>query len=869
MSGPVPGIAPVSARRHEKALRWLSLVLIAGVLAAAFLLPLININRYHRTISESLARSIGHPVHLGSVKLQLLPRPGLAITDFIVEEDSSFGPEPMLRSPSVIVSLRLTSLWRGRLEVSRIDLDEASVNLVHNAAGQWNFASLLEQASRIPNAPTAQRHSSGNLRFPYIQFKSARINFKSGNEKKGFAFLNSDLSIWLDNPKQWRLRFEAQPARTDLDLDLEDTGLMRVEGSLDRAPALEQMPVKLHAEWSRAELGQASRMLFADDPGWRGDLRAEADIAGDIRDLHLTTRLRVANAHRQEFSPLTPLNIDARCRAEYRHDVQAVEDLTCLWPVENGHLLLTGGVHDFLAPQSRLTLEINQTPASFALDVLGLVRAELPSLLTVKGLVNGSFTYATAGTPKLSGQATVESLSLSFTDGGSPFVVPALHFTTGSRPATSVSRHKKSLGRSARSPTDALPGTIFLEPAAMEMGTPNPVQISGQFALGGFRLRLAGQAEVGRLKQLSASFVSLRLPLSYLAEQGHADLDLTFAGPWLAEPVMTANGLSVASGATVQGWLHLQNAQAKLDWLPEPVEIASAAADLGDGRIRWSNASVSINGIAVHGSADAALRCESGAICPAHFNLDIPELDATALQSALLGAGQHGELLDKILAEVERKTAVWPAMNGQAHVGTFALGPLALHDLQGSMRVQDHRLEIAALDAAALGGSVHATGTVETSGSQPQYSLAANWGGINVGQVAGLFKEKWPAAGLMDGGAKLTLQGYSASALVSSAQGTFHWLWSTGALVAPADGGKSVAVSLSPARFSQWSARGTVGNSMITLDKAAPANSVSGTISFDRKLDLLWQAGTTSEAVHVGGTLEHPAVESPEPTSKH
>ena len=858
MSGPAPGIAPLPARRNEKALRWLSLALIAGVLAAAFLLPLININRYHRTISESLARSIGHPVHLGSVKLQLLPRPGLAITDFTVEENPSFGAEPMLRSPSVIVSLRLTSLWRGRLEVSRIDLDEASVNLVHNAAGQWNFASLLEQASRTANAPTAQRHSSGNPRFPYIQFKSARINFKAGNEKKGFAFLSSDLSIWLDNPGEWRLRFEGQPARTDLDLELEDTGLMRVEGSLDRAAALDQMPVKLHAEWNGAELGQASRMLFADDLGWRGDLRAEADIAGDMRDLHLTTRLRVANAHRQEFSPLTPLNIDTRCRAEYRHGEQAIEDLTCLWPVESGHLLLTGDVHDFSAPQSRLTLEINQTPASFALDVLGLVRAELPSLLTVKGLINGSFTYATAGTPKLSGQATVEPLSLSFSDGGAPFVVPALHFATRTRPATPVSRHRKSLGRSARHPADTLPAAILLEPAALEMGTPNPVQISGQFAPGGFSLRLAGQAEVSRLKELSASFASLRVPLSHLAGQGLADLDLTFAGPWLAEPVMTANGLSAASGATAQGWLHLQNAQAKLDWLPEPVEIASAAADFGDGRIRWSNANVTINGVVVHGSADAALRCESGAICPAHFNLDIPELDAATLQSALLGAGRHGELLDTILAEVERKTAAWPAMNGQAHVGTFALGPLAVHDLQGSMRVQDHRLEITTLDGAALGGSVHAIGTVETSGSQPQYSLDANWSGINVCQVAALFKEKWPAAGQMDGGAKLTLQGYSASALASSAQGTFHWLWSTGALVAPAGGGKSVAVSLSPARFSQWSARGTVGNSVITLDRAEPANPVSGTISFDRKLDLVWPGGGGAEPVHLGGTLARP-----------
>ena len=116
MSEPVTGIAPA----QRSPMRWIAVALVLLVVIAAIVLPLININRYHHTIADSLSRSLGRPVHLGSVQLQLLPRPGLALTDFVVEEDPGFGAEPLLRAPSVTVSLRPSSLWRDRLEVSRI-----------------------------------------------------------------------------------------------------------------------------------------------------------------------------------------------------------------------------------------------------------------------------------------------------------------------------------------------------------------------------------------------------------------------------------------------------------------------------------------------------------------------------------------------------------------------------------------------------------------------------------------------------------------------------------------------------------------------------------------------------------------------------
>ena len=88
-----------------------------------------------------LAGQAGAPV---SVELRLLPRPGFVLYDLTVEEDPAFGAEPLLHANTVTASIRLLSLWRGRLEISEISVDEASLNLVRSPAGRWNLDPLFQ-----------------------------------------------------------------------------------------------------------------------------------------------------------------------------------------------------------------------------------------------------------------------------------------------------------------------------------------------------------------------------------------------------------------------------------------------------------------------------------------------------------------------------------------------------------------------------------------------------------------------------------------------------------------------------------------------------------------------------------------------------
>ena len=166
---------------------------------AIFLPPLINLGKYRRSLTASMSEALGRPVYVGGMQLRLLPMPGIVMSDFTVDEDPAFGYEPALHAASVVASLRLSSLWRGRLEVSRISLDEASLNLVRNSAGQWSLDSMLLRASQISNAPTGERRVGPRPRFPYIEATDSRIDFKNGAEKKPFSLMNAEFSMWQAN----------------------------------------------------------------------------------------------------------------------------------------------------------------------------------------------------------------------------------------------------------------------------------------------------------------------------------------------------------------------------------------------------------------------------------------------------------------------------------------------------------------------------------------------------------------------------------------------------------------------------------------------------------------------------------------------
>ena len=293
-------------------------------------------------------------MHLSSVELRLLPWPGFVLTDLTVEEDPAFGAEPVLHASTVTAAIRLLSLWRGRLEISRISVDEASLNLVRNREGRWNLDPLFRTAA----ARSSGAQQRGALPLPYLEATNSRVNIKNGLEKLPYSLVNADLSFWQEKPGDWRVRLRGQPARTDVSLDLADTGIVQLEASMRRAPELHEMPIHLDLEWREAQLGQLSRLITGSDPGWRGDLTGELHLDGTADRCPGQYPPRATGVHRAEFAPAEPLDFDANCGFLYHYSRRGVENLACDSPLGDGHIKVLGDLPGNNPP--RLSVELQR-----------------------------------------------------------------------------------------------------------------------------------------------------------------------------------------------------------------------------------------------------------------------------------------------------------------------------------------------------------------------------------------------------------------------------------------------------------------------------------------------------------------------------
>src|SRR5208283_5502710 len=145
----------------------IALAAIAIVVLVLVVPPLVSVNRYKGQITSLMSRSLGRPVRLSSVEVRLLPRPGFVLTNLSVAEDPAYGAEPVLHANMVTASIRLLALWRGRLEIGKISVDEASLNLVRAAPGHWNLDPLFRTAAAQSGSPSSASTFVAPL--PYLE----------------------------------------------------------------------------------------------------------------------------------------------------------------------------------------------------------------------------------------------------------------------------------------------------------------------------------------------------------------------------------------------------------------------------------------------------------------------------------------------------------------------------------------------------------------------------------------------------------------------------------------------------------------------------------------------------------------------------
>jgi hypothetical protein len=550
-SDDVEGITTRSLRR----LLYLAFAALA-VLLLVLLPPLISMNRYQRRIASSISASLGRPVHLDRVALNLLPLPGFTLENLVVDEDPAFGAEPVIRADSVRATLRISSLWSKRIEFSTISFTDPSVNLVHTADGKWNLGSILIHAAHIDAAPTAQRRAGSAPRFPYIEATGARINLKMDQEKTPISLTDAEFALWLPDPQQFHLRLQAHPARTDANVS--DTGTLQVEGTLGRAASLAQVPINLKGEWRSAPLGEASRLMLGRDAGLRGEMTLLASAEGTIGTNAVQANLQLADARRADFVPGQPLTVDMQCLATATGAFHSFENIRCNWPPSGSSsapvLALTATLPDIRKPRSATVDVVTPgLPAATLLEWLHVASARVPADIAVAGSFTGALSYRPYSPPSArhlnsaaiaspsgwSGQMLLSKASLINPHGAASSLVE------GNVALQSIADTLPPAPHSRRQPPPTATTGCVLAPVLLALGGKDPATLDGHFDATGYTLHLAGMASSARLLALANSLPQLGDGLAAALPTNRATgpyrIDLTATRTWGAPQIWTDN----------------------------------------------------------------------------------------------------------------------------------------------------------------------------------------------------------------------------------------------------------------------------------------------------------------------------------------
>lgn len=818
-------------------------------LLALVLPPFVNVNRYRGRVAGAISRALGREVTVSNIELKLLPRPGLVLYNFVVAEDPSYGAEPMLRADTVTVYLRLTSLWRGRLEIGTLDLDNPSLNLVRRADAHWNLEELVERASQSSPAPTAKKRPETRPRFPYVEASSGRINFKLGDVKKAFAFTDADFALWLESENLWGFRVEARPVRTDVAIN--DTGTLKLDGRFQRAANLRDTPIYLKLNFNDGPLGQLTKLFYGRDRGWRGDVRAGAILTGTPAALGITVDARVDDFRRYDIALGEALRLRTHCTGTYSSMNDTLYDVRCESPVGPGLLRVRGDAQGW-GPSGGYEWDIagGHIPAAGVAAFARHAKKDLPVDLTATGEVEAVFSVRKppGGAPQWSGGGSTSSLALQANVLKQKLELGEVQFAIPSnKPEAPGSKRKRSI-RQTQPPITNAGFQLIVKPFAMPLGAPSPATGSGEIDADHYSLHVSGGAELGRLLNVAQAF-GIGTPGIGLA--GVAQVDVGTVGSWMgfASPAPT-------------GKMQVRTATAELQGVSEPLLIDTASVILGDQLVKVTSFSAAFSqGTELTGSASFPVHCTAPENCVLQF--DVRSGDASlARLNQLLNPAFSRQPWYHLLSIVKRNDNALLKLRASGHfsVPHFALGSVTISNVNGSLELSSGKLRIHELRADLLGGHQDGSWLADFTVSPPRFMGNGIISKLSMTQLASLMHDNW-AAGAVGAEYSLTLSGLSVDKLRSSAAGTADFTWSGGSL-------KHVSLDSrgTPIAFSKFSGKvalqdGTFALSDCTMQSNGASYSVKGTASYGRNLAVqLERSGGQSYVI--SGTLDKPHVET-------
>jgi hypothetical protein len=713
--------------RLRLAARWGGAALVA-ILAAGIIAPYLQADRFGKRIQSALEGALGRRVDIGKVRFDLFRGPGFQIENVVIHEDPSIGLEPLARVTTMEVSPSLWWLLRGQIVVSSIRLEDARINLTKTGAasepGRWNFERLLNPA---------------HLRaFPAVSVRAGRINFKFGDSKSVFYLTETDLDV-SPSGREWRIRCEAQPARTDR--PARGLGSFSAKGAWRASEAGGLLDLDVHLE--RSGLGEITALLRGSDSGVHGTVSARVRLTGPLRGIRIAGRMNIEDVHRWDLLPPKGEGwpLDVRGRLDLVSQQLELESNSA-GNVELP-LYVRFRVTDYLSqPHWGVSVNWNRFPAEPLLELARHMGVQLTPKLKLAGAIEGALGYSGQGS--FQGQLSFQNPVLTAPD-SAPLRAESATVVFGQ-------------------------GHVKLRPTLVRVRDDDQATIEADYSVDEETLELDIQSDAMNVASLRSQVALAAVPW----------LEQLQSGVWRGQLHYRR------AGELVSGWsgkLMLENAVIPVPGLAAPVRFDSARVQIDRARVVLDRIEAKAGPITVTGE----YRYEPQAARPHRVRLAAGAVDAAAIEALFAPTLRRGSSL---LARAFGRSPLPDWMKTRNVEGTLQLGAL----LVGGTRLENFRAhllwdvtqaELNGVQARVEKGALTGKLAVNLRGAAPAYRFTGRvkdllWQGGKFdveGSVAGAGGGLQLLAGMKSEGA-FTAAGFDLGGLaVRSAAGTYALEW--------------------------------------------------------------------------------------------
>jgi AsmA-like protein len=683
-------------RWPKRILLFLVFIWLAGV-ASSFL---IQHTRLHGKITARLESVFGRPVEVGRYDFSLWGWPTLAAESITVGEDPRFGYEYFLRAESLTVRLRWPSLLRGRLEFGTLSLDRPSLNLVRNTEGDWNLAEWLPRPTSTAITPIGpQRPPSSPLRFTRIEVNSGRINFKRNEEKIPFAFTDVNGFLEPEGPGRWRFDLEAIPSRAAV--VLQKAGMLHLSGHLGGTSS-RLRPAALDLSWTSASISDLLRLARSYDYGVRGTFALALHAQTDADAWVVEGRTELRQIHRWDL-PLRAdnpaVNLIAKMRWYPLDSGLDLEDASLEAPHSHASLRAAISWGDRRIPRAQQPPPFRVQVQSSAIDLgdlLAWLRAFHPGVaddVSIHGFLNAS--GLVAGWPLHVENASIESPSV----------------------ANARSEGTRNENDTAELTAAGLPAPVRLSEISLRydrgLDYLSPLTLSFGAADGSLRLEAIRKPRTNTLSdlRLTGSLRQVRDVIAAAAALGwNISRGWDLAGPARCDLRWDAAPLSwpAQPSGTIDWGAEQTGGSLLAPFLNRPFEQIRAHAELKPGARHVTLSSAAAFGAHWNGTFD-----RRGSDSAWQFALSADHLAAADLDR-WLNPRWRQSLFDRVLPFLSSRSAPIAipenlSARGKITMDQFSIAPLGLHHLQGDLKLEGRRIELANAKAQFYGGELDGT----------------------------------------------------------------------------------------------------------------------------------------------------------------